>query len=76
MTRDALPVGTEPISGSASAGSDEILALENQVFDLEIALADAKADHELAGHLTLGLVVRLDVARERLDATLAERRNG
>ena len=37
---------------------------------------DATADHERASHLMIALIVRLDVARERLDTALAESRDG
>ena len=66
--------GTE--NGRASAGNDEILALENQVLDLEIALTDASADHERTARRMIRLSVQLDVARKRRDAALAERRGG
>ncbi len=52
------------------AGIDEVLALENQVLDLEIALTDASADHERTARRMIRLSVQLDIARKRLDAAL------
>ncbi len=71
VTRVVLPVEIEP-SGSASAGGDEILALENQVIDLEIAQTNARADHEGTAYWMIEW--RLAVARKRL--ALAVSRDG
>ncbi len=43
-------------------------------FGLEITLTGARADWERASHREIGLIVQLDVARERRDAFLAEAR--
>ena len=67
-----------PIPGprKVAGRNDEILALENQVLDLEIALTDASADHERTARRMIRLSVQIDIARKRLDAGLAERRLG
>ena len=54
----------------------DIEVLKNSLIDLQIATDDATADLEKAAARVIRLNVRLDVAKERLDAILAERRDG